>query len=874
METKINTQKLQIMKPLTYLVIFILCQSLFVNLSAQLKRLTFDDTLFSTYYHQRVTHFKTLPQTKGDIIFLGNSITDGAEWTELFGDLHIKNRGISGDVTAGVIHRMDEIVKRQPSKVFLLIGTNDLARNITADSVQKNIFWIADYLNQETPSTKVYVQSIFPVNNGFEKFAGHTGNDTVIRLVNSTLEKQALKHHYTFIDLHSTLADNDGKLNKDFTNDGLHLTGNGYILWKHIVYPYVYNLSQQPSLLPLPQKLQWTTEVFPLLACKEIYIKNNFVKKEALYLQKRLASLGLPVVVKETKPLGPHIELSLANIEAPQLKEEAYHLEVSASKILLEANSVHGIFNGLQTLTQLARDGVMINGCEIIDWPAFEWRGYMVDVGRNYMSPELLKQQIEVMSRYKLNIFHLHFTEDIAWRLASKKYPQLTEPQHMLRNKGQYYTEAEFKNLIAFCDERDITLVPEIDMPGHSAAFKRAMGFDMQTDSGIAVLKNIIGEFMETYNLPYFHIGADEVKITNKNFVPEITAYVQSFGKKVIGWEPGGNFTDNTIRQMWMDDNGKIAGNVNIRYIDSRHLYLNHMDPLESVVTLFNRKIAEKEKGDANALGAELCLWHDRAVGKEEDMMQMNPVYPGILAFAERVWRGGGNSGWTAVAGATSSREANEFTAFEERLIDHQKQYFAALPFPYSKQSSTTWKLLGPYANKGDVSLKFAPEQKNFSTEKAASAKEMTGGTIVLRHWWYPLIEGAIDKPEENTTWYASAKVLSDNDTVKNFWIGFNNLSRSPATDFPPAGKWDTKGSQVWVNGELISPPAWKRAGQNGNSEIPLSDEGYEYREPAKIKLKKGWNYILLKLPITTFKGKDWQNPVKWMFTFIEAPDY
>ncbi|HYC29755.1 MAG TPA: family 20 glycosylhydrolase [Chitinophagaceae bacterium] len=95
------------------------------------------------------------------------------------------------------------------------------------------------------------------------------------------------------------------------------------------------------------------------------------------------------------------------------------------------------------------------------------------------MSMDLLKQQINVISRYKFNIFHFHFTANIAWRLASKHYPQLPEPQHMLRDKGQYYTEAEMKELIAYCKERYITLVPEIDMPGHNAAFKRIMGFDM-----------------------------------------------------------------------------------------------------------------------------------------------------------------------------------------------------------------------------------------------------------------------------------------------------------------------------------------------------------------------------------------------------------
>ena len=110
-----------------------------VNTAAQLKKVTLPDSLFSKYYHQRATHFKSLPKTNGDIIFIGNSITDGAEWSELFADNRIKNRGISGDISAGVLNRLDEIVNRKPAKVFLLIGVNDLSRNISTDSIFKNI---------------------------------------------------------------------------------------------------------------------------------------------------------------------------------------------------------------------------------------------------------------------------------------------------------------------------------------------------------------------------------------------------------------------------------------------------------------------------------------------------------------------------------------------------------------------------------------------------------------------------------------------------------------------------------------------------------------------------------------------------------------
>ncbi len=138
------------------LIIFFCLLLTWQGLVAQVVLPQHPDSLFSTYYHQRVTLFKSLPQTKGDIIFVGNSITDGGEWSELFNDLKIKNRGISGDITAGVISRIDEVSNRKPSKVFLMIGVNDLARNTAPDSIVKNIFIIADYIHQQTPATKLY----------------------------------------------------------------------------------------------------------------------------------------------------------------------------------------------------------------------------------------------------------------------------------------------------------------------------------------------------------------------------------------------------------------------------------------------------------------------------------------------------------------------------------------------------------------------------------------------------------------------------------------------------------------------------------------------------------------------------------------------
>ncbi|SEN65110.1 Glycosyl hydrolase family 20, catalytic domain [Mucilaginibacter gossypiicola] len=830
---------------------------------AQVQLPVYPDSLFSTYYQQRVSHFKTLPKTTDDIIFLGNSITDGAEWSELFGDSRIKNRGISGDISAGVIARLPEIAGRRPAKVFLLIGVNDLSRNTSPDSVVKNIGLISNYLHEQTPATQVYVQSILPVNKIYNKFGIHTNKSARIIEVNQRLESAADKNHYTYINIHDAFRGKDGLLRPELTNDGLHLKGEGYLVWKHLLYPYVFDLGSKPSLLPLPQSLKWLPGFFPFYKCNSV-IADKELANEANIIQQLLKLNGASAIGHDSIGNKLYIELKLTKLKVPRLADEAYHLQVSENCVKIIANTAHGIFNGIQTLIQLLRDNVILDACDITDWPAFAWRGYMVDVGRNYQSVEQLKQQINMMALYKLNTFHFHVTEDIAWRLAIKQYPELTLPKNMTRDKGRFYSVDEVKELQRFCRERHIEFIPEIDMPGHSAAFKRAFHCDMQSDTGMRILKNIIREVCETYKPAYLHIGGDEVKISNAGFLPEICRTVEQYGVKTIGWSPGGNVPQNTIRQLWMKE-GPVDKKT--KYIDSRHMYLNHMDPLESVTTLFYRMIGDVSAGNNNVSGGEICLWNDRAVNREEDLLTMNPVYPAMLAFAERSWRGGGRPGWTANIISADTSALNSFKEFENRLLDQKEQSFKGLPFPYYRQCNLVWRFYGPYNNGGDREAKFKPETDAFLKDSASFVA--TGGTLILRHWWYPLVNGLIVHPKENSTWYASAKIWCDTEGYKNFWIGFNNLSRSYATDTPDPGTWDSKGSALWVNGNMIKPPLFKFAGSKGNLESPLIDEGYEYRQPARIYLNRGWNNILVKLPVAGFTGKDSNNPVKWMFTFL-----
>ena len=243
---------------------------------------------------------------------------------------------------------------------------------------------------------------------------------------------------------------------------------------------------QEPALLPLPKEVEYT---------------GGSVKA------------GAP----ET------LEFVEAIPEARLNGNEAYRLTVDKEGIHIQAVTEQGVCNARQTLTQLTRKG-RIPCCRIVDWPSFRVRGWMMDVGRTYISLEELKREVEVFSQFKVNVFHLHLTEHEAWRLESKRYPQLNAPENMLRQPGKYYTQDEMRELDAFCRERGVTLIPELDIPGHSGAFERAMGFGMQTPEGKSVLIELLDEVFDTFSGPYVHIGTDEVAFTDSMLIREMVA--------------------------------------------------------------------------------------------------------------------------------------------------------------------------------------------------------------------------------------------------------------------------------------------------------------------------------------------------------------
>ena len=199
---------------------------------------------FGTYYDQRELLFEAMPTSENDIIFLGNSITDGGEWAELFQNPNCKNRGISADITQGVLNRLETITKGQPAMVFLMIGTNDMNWGVSNDTIAMSIREIVQRIKQESPRTRIVVQSILPTNDCYGYFSGHTKRYADVPVINGMLKTMAEEEGVEYLDLFSHFANAEGKLDPKYSNDGLHINGEGYELWKEIVDDEIGTLPQ------------------------------------------------------------------------------------------------------------------------------------------------------------------------------------------------------------------------------------------------------------------------------------------------------------------------------------------------------------------------------------------------------------------------------------------------------------------------------------------------------------------------------------------------------------------------------------------------------------------------------------------------------
>ena len=630
------------------------------------------------------------------------------------------------------------------------------------------------------------------------------------------------------------------------------------------------------------QKLDEVEKLFPIIPVpKQVVYQGDIVSFQAVFwsdtidprlsngLHRFFESKGIPM-----DSMGFKINMDYVNLE----DSAAYHLEIGES-ISLKAGNSQGFWYGLQSLFQLFRAGSTGAGIfprvVIDDAPSFGIRGFMHDTGRNYQSMEQLKEQIEVLALYKYNVFHWHLTDNPAWRLASKLYPFLTAGTNFTRQKGGYYTQEEFLDLVQFCSDRFITVIPEFDIPGHTEAFRRAFGLDQmkQPETG-KILKDLFGELMALVpaeRMPYIHIGTDEVQSGTEwvpdSFLEEVVQLINDSGRKAVVWRKGMEFpTDprGVVHQLWANY-PSVDG---YSFIDSRSNYINHLDPLAGVPRLFFQQPCRQKEGDNLALGGILCAWPDNAVSREEDVLRQNPIYPAMVFYSDAIWSGRDRDypEYWAQLPPKGTEEWKLFAEFENKVILHRDLFFQGKPFPYVKQQNLMWSLIGPFDHKGILTAKFPPEEEILPVYAVGDtifnwSNGHVGGTIHLNHFFgFPSVTNI-----KSGTYYAITQVFSEEDKVQSFWIGFQGWSRSGRRGGPTAqiGEWHKTKPRVWVNQKEVLPPIWQQPGLGeGTSEIPFVDEDYFFRAPSQVPLKKGWNTILLKIPNDS---SSW----KWMFTCI-----
>ncbi len=567
------------------------------------------------------------------------------------------------------------------------------------------------------------------------------------------------------------------------------------------------------------------------------------------------------------------------------LQKEAYKLKVTDKRMEIVAHAEPGFFYALQTLRQLIGErsdeaGKQIPACMIEDRPAHAVRGFMIDVGRNFQSLSSLKELIEVMARYKYNTFHWHLTDYPAWRIESKVYPQLTaaENHRSTRDPGMYYTYEQIRELIRYAREKQINVIPEMDMPGHSASFTKAMGFKMESTQGMLALEKVLNEFFNEIPrdmAPAIHIGSDEIHINNPDeFIRRMVKIVESSGRKAIVWSPGLDAPESVVRQTW---GGAVpVEGANFKEIDSRKSYMNAGEPMSYIPSLFFRPLGKGSDNDI--LGGIVCLWPDVNLRHEDDAFSQNPVYSGLLTYAWTCWTADVVSApdkYMLVLPPVNTEAFQYFKAFESYLLYHKQRYFQDRPFPYLKQTDKYWKIAGPFeSNDAEQALKLEEDEfSRFFERTQIEPESATGNTLVLKQRW--LKNGYFPKAKAGQVVYAFTNLHSDKEREVAVWINFETPLRANRiySGIPQNGSWDNCGGKLWVNGIELEGPEWENPGWTsskqsgwgtpGEQEIPWADEElYWLRTPVKVKLEKGWNRIVVKIPYAT----DFQN---WMFTFV-----
>lgn len=474
--------------------------------------------------------------------------------------------------------------------------------------------------------------------------------------------------------------------------------------------PGIMSCKGQPStdlaiknLIPKPVSVTVTGGVFSLTSESAIYVdgKSDEHLRIGQYLADRLkpaTGFDLKVSSASGAPKPGNIYLAVAGNNTA-LGEEGYELTITKEMVKVTANKPAGLFRSIQTIRQLLPPKVELSTVQpgpweistgtIRDYPTYSYRGSMLDVARHFFSVDDVKRYIDLISFYKMNVLHLHLSDDQGWRIEIKSWPNLTTHGGSTQvggGKGGFYTQEQYKEIVKYALDRYVTIIPEIDMPGHTnaalASYPELNCNDSATKlyTGINVgfsslctkkeitykfIDDVIRELVALTPGPYLHIGGDESHVTKKEdyipFVNKVQDIVKAHGKLAIGWDEIALSTlqPNTVAQFWANEgNSKQAvrqgakilmspakkAYIDMQYDPSTKLGLHWAGYVEvdsayiwDPATLVNG-ITRK-----NVLGIEAPLWTETITNMDEIEYM---VFPRLLGYAEIGWSPATGRSW------------------------------------------------------------------------------------------------------------------------------------------------------------------------------------------------------------------------------------
>ncbi|GAB3792953.1 glycoside hydrolase family 20 protein [Dyella agri] len=455
------------------------------------------------------------------------------------------------------------------------------------------------------------------------------------------------------------------------------------------------------SIVPEPQHLQLEQGSYRLDARTRVDAPKDARSREIAAFLREAIRAQTGIAVRE----GAAAHGIVLKLDPAVQGDEAYRLAVTPERVTISASTGKGLFWGVQTLRQLLPLGkaarVEIPAVHIEDVPAYAWRGVMLDVSRHFYPVSFVEKQLDLLSYYKINTFHWHLTDDQGWRIEIKRYPKLTSVGAWRTESdgtryGGFYTQTQIREVVNYARQRNITVIPEIEMPGHSVAAIAAYpelscdkkqvavttawgvhkNIDCVGDEGtFTFIENVLDEVLPLFPSQYVHIGGDEVPkdrwhdcascqaLMHKQglkdeeglqsyFIKRIQHWLEGKGKTLVGWDEileGGADTQAVI-EAWRgaDEQAKALANGN-RVVVAGPFYIDHALDSLTVKDVFHTDIANDSgasdaKTDAavfaahrpQLLGAEAPLWSERANPYNAE----SKLYPRVLAFADNLWRG------------------------------------------------------------------------------------------------------------------------------------------------------------------------------------------------------------------------------------------